>query len=86
MVEILASLERAGLIVRSAKPNHGRAMPAELTKEGHSQLLTVHLAMRQVEQRLLNLLSAADTSQLRKLLEACLTGIEKEHSGNGSGE
>lgn len=84
MVEILASLERGGLISRSAKPNHGRAMPAELTKEGHSQLLSVHLAMRQVEQRLLNSLSSAEISQLRKLLEACLMGIEKENPGNGS--
>jgi DNA-binding MarR family transcriptional regulator len=78
MVELLASLERRGLISRSAKPGRGRAMPAELTREGHSQLLSVHLAMRQVEQRLLNSLSKSDTSQLRKLLEACLTGIEGE--------
>jgi len=76
MVEILASLERSGLISRSAKPNRGRAMPAELTTEGHSHLLSVHLAMRQVEQRLLNSLSTADISHLRKLLEACLIGIE----------
>ena len=86
MVEILSSLERRGLISRSAKPDRGRAMPAELTKEGHSQLLSVHLAMRQVEQRLLNSLSAADISRLRKLLEACLTGIEREQSGNASDE
>jgi DNA-binding MarR family transcriptional regulator len=86
MGEILASLEHRGLISRSAKPDRGRAMPAELTKEGHSQLLSVHLAMRQVEQRLLNSLSAADTSRLRKLLEACLAGIERESSGNGSDE
>ena len=86
MIEILASLERRGVISRSAKPNRGRAMPAELTKEGQSQLLSVHLAMRQVELRLLNALSTADISQLRKLLEACLSGIEKEYSGNGSNE
>ena len=86
MVEILASLERGGLISRSAKPNQGRAMPAELTQEGHSQLLSVHLAMRQVEQRLLNSLSPADISQLRKLLEACLTGIEREYPENSSDE
>jgi DNA-binding MarR family transcriptional regulator len=77
MAEILASLERRRLISRSAKPEGGRTMPAELTKEGHSQLLSVHLALRQVEQRLLNALSAADISQLRKLLDACLIGIEK---------
>jgi DNA-binding MarR family transcriptional regulator len=86
MVEILASLERGGLISRSAKPNQGRAMPAELTQEGHSQLLSVHLAMRQVEQRLLNSLSTADVSQLRKLLEACLIGIEREYRENSSDE
>lgn len=86
MVEILATLERRGLISRAAKPNRGRAMPAELTKDGHSQLLSVHLAMRQVEQRLLKSLSTAGISQLRKLLEACLLGIEKEDPGNGSGE
>lgn len=61
-------------------------MPAELTKEGHSQLLSVHLAMRQVEQQLLKSLSTEDISQLRKLLEACLAGIEKEGSGKGAGE
>jgi DNA-binding MarR family transcriptional regulator len=76
MVEILASLEHRGLISRSGKPDRGRAMPAELTKEGHSQLLSVHLVMRKVEQRLLNSLSTADISQLRKLLEACLSGLE----------
>jgi DNA-binding MarR family transcriptional regulator len=86
MADILASLERRGLISRSAKPDRGRAMPAELTKEGHSQLLSVYLAMRQVEQRLLNSLSTADISQLRKLLEACLVGIEKEYPGNRSHE
>lgn len=86
MIEILASLERGGLISRPAKPNQGRAMPAELTQEGHSQLLSVHLAMRQVEQRLLHSLSTADISQLRKLLQACLIGIEKEYPGGGSNE
>jgi DNA-binding MarR family transcriptional regulator len=86
MVEILATLERRGLISRSAKPKRGRAMPAELTKEGRSQLLSVHLAMRQVEERILSSLSTAEISQLRKLLEASLVGIETDHPGNGSGE
>src|SRR6516162_6465584 len=84
MVEILASLERRGLISRSAKPEGGRALLTELTREGHEQLLSVHLAMRRVEQELLKSLSTADISLLRKLLEACLTGIEKEYPGNGS--
>jgi DNA-binding MarR family transcriptional regulator len=86
MVEMLVSLERRGLISRSARPEGGRAMPAELTKEGHARLLSVHLAMRQVEQRLLNSLSTADISQLRKLLEACLICIEKEYPGSDPNE
>ena len=76
MVEMLISLERRGLISRSAKPEGGRAMPAELTREGHARLLSVHMAMRQVEQRLLKSLSPTRISQLRKLLEACLLAIE----------
>jgi DNA-binding MarR family transcriptional regulator len=86
MVEMLVSLERRGLISRSARPEGGRAMPAELTKEGHARLLSVHLAMRKVEQRLLDSLSTADISQLRKLLEACLIGIEKEFPGSDPNE
>ena len=46
MIEILASLERRGLISRMTKPDGGRTMPAELTREGHSSVLTVHRAMR----------------------------------------
>jgi DNA-binding MarR family transcriptional regulator len=86
MVEMLVSLERRRLISRSARPEGGRAMPAELTKEGHARLLSVHLAMRKVEQRLLDSLSTADISQLRKLLEACLIGIEKEFPGSDPNE
>jgi DNA-binding MarR family transcriptional regulator len=86
MVEILTSLERRGLVSRSARPEGGRAMLAELTGKGQAQLLRVHLAMRQVEERLLNSFSTTDISQLRKLLEACLIGIEKQHPGNGSDE
>ena len=84
MVEILTSLERRGLISRSADPEGGRAMPAELTKEGHAEVLSVHLAMRQVEERLLSSVSKEDVSRLRKLLEDCLIGIEQEDPGSGS--
>ena len=84
MVEILTSLERRGLISRTADPAGGRAMPAELTKEGHAEVLSVHLAMRQVEERLLTSVSKEDVSRLRKLLEDCLIGIEQEDPGSGS--
>jgi DNA-binding MarR family transcriptional regulator len=81
MIEILASLERRGLISRMTKPDGGRAMPAELTREGHSSLLTVHRAMRSVEERLLSPLSQDDISLLRRLLEGCLAALERNHLG-----
>ena len=76
MIEILASLERRGLVSRMAKPEGGRAMPAELTQNGHASLLTVHWAMRSVEERLLSRLSRDDVSRLRSLLENCLAALE----------
>lgn len=75
MVEILTSLERRGLVVRTAQPEGGRAMLAELTKEGTRKAFAVHLAMRQVEERLLSALSADDVSRLRRLLEDCLVTL-----------
>ena len=75
MIEILTSLERRGLVSRVTQPDGGRAMPAELTREGHSSLLTVHRAMRRVEERLLSPLSQDDVSRLRRLLEDCLAAL-----------
>ncbi len=76
MGEMIASLELRGLISRTAKPEGGRAMPAELTKEGAAKVLAVRLAMRQVEGRLASALSKEDVSHLRRLLEGCLAAIE----------
>jgi DNA-binding MarR family transcriptional regulator len=84
MVEILALLEHRGLISRTAKPEGGRAMPAELTKEGGAKVLTVHLAMRQVEGRLLSSLSKEEVSSLRRLLGDCLIAIETQQPGSDS--
>jgi DNA-binding MarR family transcriptional regulator len=77
MVEILVSLERRGLISRMTRPEGGRSMPAELTREGHSSVFTVHRAMRSVENRLLGTLSQEDVSRLRRLLEECLVALER---------
>ncbi len=83
MIEILASLERRGLISRSSNPG-GRAMPAELTREGHSTVLMVHRAMRSVEEKLLSRLSGDDVSRLRRLLEDCLAALERDQLGSDS--
>jgi DNA-binding MarR family transcriptional regulator len=77
MVEILASVERQGLVNRRPQPEGGRAMLAELTGEGRSKVFAVHLAMRQVEERFLGVLSKEDAARLRRLLEECLAAVEK---------
>jgi DNA-binding MarR family transcriptional regulator len=82
MIEILASLECRGLILRTARPDGGRARPAELTREGHSSVLTVHRAMRSVEEMLLRPLSREDVSRFRRLLEDCLAALERNHLGS----
>jgi DNA-binding MarR family transcriptional regulator len=79
MIEILASLERRGLISRMTRPDGGRAMPAELTREGNSSVLTVHRAMRSVEERLLSPFPQVEVSRLRRLLEDCLAALEESH-------
>lgn len=78
MVELLQSLEARGLIVRRPHPSGGRAMPAELTPEGAKQLLAVHLAMREVEEKLLRDLGAEERRHLRRLLENCLASLRSE--------
>jgi DNA-binding MarR family transcriptional regulator len=78
MVELLRSLETRGFIVRRPHPSGGRAMPAELTPEGAKQLLAVHLAMRDVEERLLRDLEPEERTRLRKMLERCLASLRSE--------
>jgi len=85
MVEILASLERRGLVSRNPQPESGRAMPAELTKAGTAKVLGVHMAMRVVEGRILGSLSKEDALRLRRLLGDCLAAIEKRESPDKSG-
>ena len=84
MVEILASLERGGADspIGKAEPRQGDA--GGINEGGAFSTPIRPFATRQVEQRLLNALSTADISQLRKLLEACLIGVEREHPGNSS--
>jgi DNA-binding MarR family transcriptional regulator len=82
MVEILMLLEHKGLIQRKTQAESGRAMLAEITKEGARKLLAVHLAMRRVEERLLCALSAEDVSRMRRLLEECLFGLQEHGAAN----
>jgi DNA-binding MarR family transcriptional regulator len=77
MLQLLRSLEERGLI-RRTNPKGGRAMPAELTPEGRRQVFQIHLAMRDIEQKLLGALSPEERNRLRGLLERCLASLLPE--------
>lgn len=85
MNEILVSLERRGLLVRTPQPEGGRAMLTELTREGGRKVLSFHLAMRRVEERLLGALSSEDVSRLQQSLENCLKALGKQEAEIDSG-
>lgn len=78
MVQLLGSLEERGLVARGSDPQGGRAMPAELTPEGRRQVFQIHLAMREVEQKLLSGLNLDERNRLRALMERCLESLASE--------
>jgi DNA-binding MarR family transcriptional regulator len=80
MVELLKSLEARGFVVRRPHPAGGRAMPAELTRQGAKQLMMVRLAMRELEDRLLRGVTSEDRTRLRVMLEHCLASLRSERS------
>jgi DNA-binding MarR family transcriptional regulator len=69
MNEVLARLERNGLVQRSADPVHGRIRPAALTATGVAALRAADADVDVAERALLRRLSAADRKLLRTLLE-----------------
>jgi DNA-binding MarR family transcriptional regulator len=69
MNEVLARLERNGLVQRSADPLHGRIRPAALTARGAAVLSAADADVDVAERALLHGLSAADRKLLRTLLE-----------------
>ncbi|MFK4224640.1 MarR family winged helix-turn-helix transcriptional regulator [Streptomyces sp. NPDC019890] len=49
---VLRGLQDAGLITRPATTDHGRALPAHLTEEGHRRLAAARSAVYAIDQRM----------------------------------
>jgi DNA-binding MarR family transcriptional regulator len=49
---VLRGLQDAGLITRPATADHGRALPAHLTDEGHRRLAAARTAVYAIDQRM----------------------------------
>lgn len=51
---VLRGLQDAGLITRPATTDHGRALPAHLTPEGHHRLAAARSAVYAIDERMTN--------------------------------
>jgi DNA-binding MarR family transcriptional regulator len=76
MNEMLARLERRGLVRRRPDPDHGRVRRADLTPAGRGLLEQADAATAPVEQAMLAGLPAADRRRFGETLGAALRGLE----------
>src|SRR5690349_5561435 len=63
---VLATLEREGLVARTAHPTHGRILQADLTTEGRRRLDRATPAVRAVEQAIEAGLSPAEVADMKR--------------------
>lgn len=73
MIEILAKLERRGLVERGPDPRHGLILRAELTGEGHALLEEADRVVEQIQDKMLTSVSQHDQQlavrAMRKAME-----------------
>jgi DNA-binding MarR family transcriptional regulator len=72
MLEVLASLERRGLVVRRADAANARIMRAELTASGRRSLARADAVIAKLEDELLDAVAPAAREQLRGALIALM--------------
>ena len=75
MNEVLAALERDGLIVRSPAANHGRVVELTLSDRGDEVLAACDRAVSDMENAMLADLDEAARLQLRDVLIDCVTRL-----------
>src|SRR5215213_133830 len=72
MLEVLASLERRGLVERHADPEHGRIRRAELTEEGARTLRASARAIERLSEELLEDIPDDERETVRRGLVAVM--------------
>ncbi len=72
MNEVLAWLEEQELVRRSADPDHGRILRAELTPSGEARLRSCDAAVSAIEELMLAELGERDQERLLRDLASCL--------------
>jgi DNA-binding MarR family transcriptional regulator len=72
MNEVIAALERDGLVARSPAANHGRVLEMTLTDAGNEVLTRCERAVEEMETRMLAELDEDGRAQLLKALKDCV--------------
>jgi DNA-binding MarR family transcriptional regulator len=72
MNEVIAALERDGLVARSPAANHGRVLEMTLTDAGHEVLARCERAVDEMESRMLADLDEEGRAQLLTALKDCV--------------
>ncbi len=75
MQGILANLERDGLLVRQADPEHGRILRSELTSRGQTVLARAHRLVEEVEHVMISSVGTAEVARISGLLSQCADAL-----------
>lgn len=86
MGQIIASIERRGLIERRPDPHHGRRLLAELTPAGQSLINESLDALSDVEQHFLTPLTGREQEYFLSLFTACVEYLESQPRLPGQAE
>lgn len=82
LAEMMARMERNGLIVRSAAEDDGRAKSVSLTHDGRRQLEAALPAMREVDKALLAAVPASRRVAFKSTLLALAEAADVQHGAN----
>jgi DNA-binding MarR family transcriptional regulator len=85
LAEMMARMERKGLIARSAADDDGRAKSVSLTAEGRSRLEAAAPAMRQVDAALVAALPRNKRASFRQTLAALANAADEAHVEDADG-
>ncbi len=77
MNEILATLQRSGLVERQPHPSHGRVLQTHLTDAGKALLDASHARVEAIEARMVSDLDLQERQQLARALERCVTAVQR---------
>jgi MarR family transcriptional regulator, transcriptional regulator for hemolysin len=80
MTEMLARMERAGIVRRAPNPDDRRAVVVSLTRRAHARFAKAREVLTQGEQSVMSVLAADERVVLLKLLERVTSALESEAS------